>query len=148
MWSINFNIMKKLFLLLLFLPLLLIASQKEYEVKILFAITDALFPNSNVVKVWTDTKENVLFLQNVKKVQTVSTIEESDLLFISKNNDIQSDKMKFVTSYQLLKRYKKSALGGFYWKKGRPNILFIKENLLKYKKKLPESMDKYIEDEF
>ena len=134
-------------MLLLFLPLLLTASQKEYEIKILFAITDALFPNTKVVKVWTDTADNNLFLQDIKKIQTVNSMREADILFLTKKSDIQNDKMKFVTSYKLLKHYKKSAIAGFYWKKGRPNILFIKKNLLKYKKKLPNSMTKYIEDE-
>ena len=139
--------MKKLFIFLLFLPLLLSASQQEYEIKILSAIADALFPNTRVVKVWTDTQKNIIFLKNIKKVQTVSSIEEAEILFLTKDNDIESNKMKFVTSYQLLKRYKSTTLGGFYWKKGRPNILFIRENLIKYNKTLPASMSKYIEDD-
>jgi len=139
--------MKKLFIFLLFLPLLLSASQQEYEIKILSAITDALFPNTQVVKVWTDTPKSILFLKNIQKMKLVSSIEEAEVLFLTKNNDIESKKMKFVTSYQLLKRYKSSTLGGFYWKKGRPNILFIKDNLIKYNKMLPESMSKYIEDD-
>ena len=140
--------MKKLFVLLFLLPLLLNASQEEYENKILATITDALFPNTKVVKVWTDTPKNNLFLQHIEKIETVSNIENADILFLTKDSDIKSNKMKFVTSYQLLKRYKKSAVGGFYWKKGRPNILFIKKNLIKYKRTLPPSMSKYIENDF
>ena len=140
--------MKKLLILLIFFPLLLSSTQKEYEVKILFAITKAIFPHATTVKVWTDTPKNNNILANVKNVQTVPTIDQADILYITKRRDIKSDKMKFLTSYKLLKHYKKSALGGFYWKKGRPNILFIKKNLHKYNIKLPTSMSKYIEEEF
>jgi len=140
--------MKKILFLLLFLPLLLSASKQEYELKILSTIADALFPNTKVVKVWTDTQKSTLFLEKMKKIQIVSTIAEAEILLLTKENDIKSKKMKFVTSYKLLKRYKNTTLGGFYWKKGRPNILFIRKNLIKYKRKLPKSMLKYIEDEF
>jgi len=43
--------------------------------------------------------------------------------------------------------YKKDIVGGFYWQKGRPNILFLKDNIDKYNIKLPSSMKQYIESE-
>jgi len=40
---------------------------------------------------------------------------------------------------------RENCVGAFYWKKGRPNILFIRERLRKKKIKLPPEYNRFIE---
>ena len=137
--------MKKYLLAFILLPLLLQASQLSYEAKIYRLTASVLFPNKKIIYVWTDSDKNSKVLRQIPTVKQVEEIEKADILFVTHRTDISSKTMKFVTSYKLLKRYKASAIGGFYWKKGRPNILFLDSSVKKYNVKLPESMHKYIE---
>ncbi len=40
---------------------------------------------------------------------------------------------------------RENCVGAFYWKKGRPNILFIRERLLRKRIKLPPEYNRFIE---
>jgi hypothetical protein len=125
--------------------LLAFSSNNSFEVKLYDKIFSSMFPQKAVIKVWSDSDEKVSFLTKIPKVVIVNNQNEADILFVTKQKDIVSQKMKFVTSYQLLKKYRQSAVGGFYWKKGRPNILFLEANLNKYNISLPKSFNEYIE---
>jgi len=125
----------------------LFASQANYEAKIYNAIFNALFPAKRTIYVWSDSKQKSDILRQISATQSVDSKEDADILLLSKTKNIDTKTMKFVTNYQLLKHYKKSAVGGFYWKKGRPNIIFLKKNLDKYHISLPQSMQEYVEDE-
>ena len=138
--------MKKILFLLLLLSFVLQASQHTYEIKIYSTIFKALFPNKTTVYVWSDCDKKSDILHKIYNVRAVNSIEDADILLLSKSKNITSKKMKFVTNYKLLKHYKKSVIGGFYWKKGRPNIIFLRRNLQKYHIKLPQSMQDYVED--
>ncbi len=54
------------------------------------------------------------------------------------------DKISFALGRDLLFKLD-SCVGAFYWKKGRPNILFLKERLRERMIKLPPEYGKYIE---
>ncbi len=62
-----------------------------------------------------------------------------------KNKDCEK-KVMIVTKYYLLRNYK-NAVAAFYWYKGRPNILFIKERLERFGINLPEKYKKYTDSE-
>jgi len=117
------------------------------EQKIYRSIFHGLFPNKSVVKVWVDDKDKAKRLQGMRDVRIVTSQKEADMLLLAKNFNIRSNKIIFVSSYPLLKRYKDVAIGGFYWKKGRPNLLFLRKNLQKRGIELPQPLQKYIDDE-
>jgi len=137
--------MKSLLILILFCEILF-GSKIDTERKIYQHILYALYPDKQNIKVWSDDIQMQSLLSAIPRVQSVSKLSDANLLIITNRKDIQSDKLKFTTSYPLLLHYEDSAIGGFYWQKGRPNILFLKNNLQKYHITLPKSMHEYIED--
>ncbi|UCN00631.1 hypothetical protein LCX93_01565 [Sulfurimonas sp. SWIR-19] len=139
--------MKKYFLLFLFLSELLSASQTEYELKIYQAIFQALFPNKNVIHVWSDSQTTNRVFTKTRNIQLVTAPAQADILLLGTGeNATNLNGLKFATNYKTFKKYKRSLIGGFYWQKGRPNIIFIKRNLEKYHITLPKSMSEYIEN--
>jgi hypothetical protein len=136
----------KKIILFLILSGLLLANNTNYEMKIYNVILHAVFPNKTSVKVWSDNKEQLHNLSRLSIVTPVQKQENADILLLTNTPHIQSNIPKFICNYKLLKSYKKSAIGGFYWQKGRPNILFLEKNLKKYNIKLPDSMQEYIEE--
>ncbi len=139
--------LKKIVISLLLLPLLLSASSAEYEQKIYQTIFSSLFPQKETLYVWSDTPKNSRLIDNVSLFTKTSDINKADILLLSKDRDIKKQTPIFVTNYKLLKSYKQSAIGGFYWKKGRPNIVLLKNNLMKNHISIPSHMQKYIEND-
>ena len=135
-----------LFLIASVFPLELMASHINAEQKIYTAVFHELLPDKNIIKIWTDDKEKERTLQMLPFVKFVKNKQDADILLIDHTEGIGTHKMKFVGSYSLLKAYKNDALGGFYWKKGRPNLLFLRDNLEKRKIQLSPRLQKYIED--
>jgi len=138
--------MQKFLLLYMIFPLLLSAFTTEYEVKIYDIIFSSFFPKKETIAVWTDNHKQDEILYKLHHVRLTYVMRNADILLIAHSTNIHNDIMKFVTSYKLLQHYKESVVGGFYWKKGRPNIIFLRKNLQKYDINLPTSLSKYIEE--
>lgn len=135
------------FLFLLLLAPLLFSSDLRTEQKIYQLVIHSLVPKKELVKVWCDDDKKRKILNTLNGINSVDSAENADILLISKKENLQKKGMKFVTSYQLLEGKEIDILGGFFWQKGRPNILFLKNSLQKYNITLPESMQDYVEDE-
>ncbi len=138
--------MKKIILLLLLVPLLF-ASDIKTEQKIYGLIIHALLPQKTEIRVWTDSQSPTNIFCLIKDVRCVNNPENADFLLLSKKKNIQTKGIKFATNIQLLEAEKDTIVGGFFWEKGRPNILFLRKNLQKHNITLPKSMQEYIEDE-
>jgi len=138
--------LKKLLFFLLLAPLLL-ASDIKTEQKIYTLIIHSLLPQKKEIKVWCDDKAKKELIDSIPKVRYILNPENADFLLLSKNQKIQTKGVKFVTNLKLLEAGKDSVVGGFFWQKGRPNILFLKKNLQKHHIKLPKSMQEYIEED-
>ncbi len=138
--------MKKTILLLLLVPLLF-ASDIKTEQKIYGLIIHTLLPQKTEIKVWSDSKSLQNVFRLIKGVKCVENPENADFLLLSKKKNIKTKGIKFATNIKLLEAEKESIIGGFFWQKGRPNILFLRKNLKKHNITLPESMQEYIEDE-
>jgi hypothetical protein len=139
--------LKKLLFVLLFITGTLFASNIETEKKIYTIIIHALVPQTEEIKAWGDSPHNKEILKHIPGVQSVASPKNASFLLLEKKNKLPSDALIFVTNYRLLEKMQKSAIGGFFWQKGRPNILFIRKNLHKRGIKLPDSMQDFIEDE-
>ena len=138
--------MKKIIIILL-LILNLTASSLEIEQKIFTAVLSSIFPNKSKINIWSDNKLNRKILNGLPlDIRIVENKEDADLLLINHTYGIKTNKMIFVGKYSLLKEYKKHAIGGFYWQKGRPNLIFIHKNLLLNHINLPNDMLVFAED--
>ncbi len=126
----------------------LLAQSQDIEKEIYKTILHALFPQKHIIIVWSDSDQE-LFI-GIPHVVVIYDQKRADILLLKKRLPHPSPKLRqkllFVRSYTLLKIYKDWAIGGFFWQKGRPNILFFKPNLLKYHITLPQSFQKYVED--
>ena len=139
--------MKRIIVAICF-TLSLLASVNDIEKDIYTTILRALFPNKAIISIWTDSKEKKELLQKIPFVQVTSP-KDADILFVYNESDMQTlpgKKIVFVGNYSLLKKYKNRVIGGFFWQKGRPNIIFLRHNLQKFSLHLPQEFDKYIED--
>jgi len=138
--------LKKIFILLC-CSIILFADSFTIEKKIYTHIIHALYPQkATIVKVWTDDPSKLEVLQSIPRLKIVKKPQEADFLLVDKEKNLQSKGILFTTDYHTLESYKDRAIGGFYWQKGRPNILFLRQNLKKYHIKLPEDMQEYVED--
>ncbi len=125
----------------------LLASQAQTEREIYNVILHSIVPEKIKLHIWSDSVSLSKNLQTLDSVDIVRNIEDADIAIVSQPaTKVDCDCLLFVTSYPLLKKYKNKAVGGFFWLKGRPNILFLRSNLQKNGIKLPDSMQQFVED--
>ena len=80
-----------------------------------------------------------------KKIKFTS-LEDADILLFPKktvNKKTLNSKILIVNSYKALKKNKNS-IGAIYLKKGRTQIIFIRDRLIDKKLTLPKKFNKYI----
>ncbi len=137
-------------LLILASAIILGASALNVEKRIYEEVLRAIFPEKRIVKVWSDSKNMKRAVSTIRWVHTVSDPDKADILLV--NNPETLKKIKegkliiFVGSYTLLKEHQDMAIGGFFWQKGRPNLVFIKRNIERFDIKLPKKFEDYVED--
>ncbi len=137
------------FVIFLLLTTFLFASVSEIEKKIYGIIIFSIFPKAQTVKVWTDDEAKRRLFATMQKIELVSSIQQADLIVLhSSELPFDAEALLFTDSYMMLKKYKERAIGGFFWQKGRPNVLFLEKSLKRYDIKLPKDMDEYIESSF
>ena len=123
----------------------LFGNSDEVENEIYENIITNLFPKKKV-KVWTDnSKISYVFGKYSKKLVVVDK-NNADIYILSYKEDIPNNKIVLTTNYKLLKEIKNS-IGAFYWKKGRPNIVFIEDRLKRKHILLPSKYNDFIESE-
>lgn len=136
--------MKKIVLLLLGVALFASIEGDIYTI-----IVRALFPRRYEVKIWVDDKNKLAVFHEIPHSHLVPSPKSADIVFLfhkEANLTIPAHTLVFVGSYPLLLRYKKRAIGGFFWQKGRPNIIFLRTNLQEHNITLPANLHQYIED--
>jgi uncharacterized pyridoxamine 5'-phosphate oxidase family protein len=137
--------MRIIFLLAIML-LNLFANSSEVEVKIYEKIISN-FDKNNKVKVYSNDKNILNEIKKYSKKLIISNKKDAKVYILSANiENIPDEKIVIVTNYGLLKDIKNS-LAAFYWKKGRPNILFIKDRIKKRNLSLNKEYNKYSEEE-
>jgi len=137
----------KRFVLLTMFVVSSFSSQINVEKKIYKMIFSALFPSNSVVKVWSDEPSKTFIFASMKKVKLVKSQNNADILMLYHNEEIDTNnKIVFANGYLVFQRKKGKAVGGFYWQKGRPNLIFVKKILQKKGIVLPDNLKKYIED--
>ena len=137
--------MKKI-ILLLSISFLLLASDMQYELKIYATLLHNIFPKKQSIKVWSDDAKKEKMLATLSGIKIVKNIKNANILIVKKSRKLPKKKLIFAINYLIFKYYEKDAIGGFYWKEGRPNILFLQQNLAKHHIKLPKEFNEFVEN--
>jgi hypothetical protein len=84
---------------------------------------------------------------NYSKYLRITNCRNADFIIIGQDSEgINYNKPAIVFNEDLIKKVY-NAVGALYWKKGRPQLIFIKSRLDKYKIQLPSKYKGYLVDE-
>ncbi len=124
------------------------ASPVDKERSIYRTILNAIFPDKEVIHVWLDNPKKRAIFEKIKRVEVVNDHKRADILILYNSFDVPADnKIIFADGYLVFEHFKNRLVGGFYWQKGRPNLVFIKKNLKDHNISLPPTLKEYIEDD-
>ncbi len=150
--------MKKILILLILLYGHLYALEQESTLKIYHQIFSALVHKPSI-RVYTNDKEYKEIFVHSKRMVLTDDPATSDIVLITNRSSLfklmrgqqwMQDKdekpILFVTDYRLLK-YSFDIVGAFYWKKGRSQLLFIKNRLDARHITLPAEYRNFMVDE-
>ncbi len=126
-------------------------SMLQIQKEIYTEILAALFPQRRTIRVWAENPNTLMLLRSIPFVRIASQPQRADVVIIYKNQNLLTpqicNKIVLSESYKLIKNNKDCITGGFFWHKGRPNIIFLEKNLRKHHIHLPHTMEQFIEDE-
>lgn len=122
-------------------------TKSSIETQIIDKITVSMFPNQKVT-VWGETAYHKNIIQKSTQILPADHSTNATVLIVSKKipENIASNAVIISTEYSLLAKDPR-IVGAFFWQKGRPNILFIRERMQNANIVLGHEFDKYIEDE-
>jgi hypothetical protein len=138
----------RLFFILL-LSINLFAFDKVTAAKILQTVFLGVKSKQNLY-ICTQDKQYIDVIQNANRLILTDDLNRCDIIIFNKPSDLNNidtkNKLLFATSYRGFKNEKKT-FGAFYWFKGRPQIIFLKNRLQNQNLKLADYLQKYITDE-
>jgi len=150
--------LRKICILLILLYGHLHALERESTLKMYHQIFSALV-SKPMINVYTNDKEYRDVFAYSKRMVLSEESEKSDIILITNRStlfkmmrkkqwNVEKDEkpILFVTDYRLLKN-SFDIVGAFYWKKGRSQLLFIKNRLDEYNITLPREYKDFIIDE-
>lgn len=150
--------MKKILILLILVYGHLYALERESTLKMYHQIFSALVHKPSI-RVYTNDKEYQEIFVYSKRLVLTDDPATSDIVLITDRSSLfkmmreqqwmneQTEKpILFVTDYRLLK-YSFDIVGAFYWKKGRSQLLFIKNRLDARHLTLPAEYQSFTVDE-
>ena len=72
---------------------------------------------------------------------------DANIIIVSNEEDIprNTDKILFTTEAKILEK-NTNVIGAFYWKRGRPKIVFVRSRLEHFNLTIDPKFDKYIVD--
>ena len=126
----------------------ILVANSSYAVKLYEKILPSMIEN-RPIKVFVD-KETKELLKNSELFQIVEVCTEKVDILIGQNFHYITEECEkkpiFATNY---KTYKKNdnSIGAFYWRKGRPQIIFNSKNLTYFQVPLAVSLRKFQEIE-
>jgi len=118
----------------------------DAETKILHYIVENI-NNNTLHKVWSDDARIRSSFGDLG-YSVVSDAKDADLIILKNAASFKKDHIKgkiFVLGYNLLNEIPQS-FGAFFWKKGRPNIVFITSRVNKEHLKLSKELQEYEEE--
>jgi len=122
--------------------------QIELESKIVFNIADSIIKEKIKLFIPQITKQEIDVYSKLFLLE--AHCEKANFIFVKndiddKNLCIGHNKIYFTNNYNRLLSSEKY-IGAFFWSKSRPNIVFIKDRMLRKNITLPVSYKQFIED--
>lgn len=124
------------FISVFFISLLYSASSESRIISLIF---NSLYSKDAIV--YTEEEDKIKIIKEAG-FDLADSCEDATLFFSSYKIENCQDRPLFTSSYKVLKE-DQNAIGAFYWKKGRPNIIFVKSRLEYFELKLPTELKKY-----
>jgi hypothetical protein len=120
----------------------------SFDIETASKIFDKLFfalLQKKEIFVFTNNEDYKKVITNSEYLKIANTIDECDIILATQKDDLKSfsKKIIFTTEKEFLD-YHENVVGAFYWNKGKPEIIFLKEKLEKNNLKLIESFERYI----
>ena len=140
--------MKFLIIFLLSVSLLFASGRNQLKVQILEKIISDI-QQTDRLKVWSDDKSLEEAFRSADKFDIVQTCKGADLIILARKKYVPKGCEAcpvFVLSYELLNDIPES-FGALFWKKGRPNIVFIESRLKKFNITLSDALTPYVDDQ-
>lgn len=111
--------------------------------KIYDSILTKIFKSSSV-SVYCDTREYTEILFRSNHIRLVDSAEDADIILQTKfDSRFDPKQIIFTNKYAILAK-NPHAIGAFYWSKGRPQIVFIRQRLEKKGINIASELKKYI----
>lgn len=111
--------------------------------KIYDSILTKVFKTSSV-SVYCDAKEYTEILFRSKHIRIVDSPENADIILQTKfDSRFNPNQVIFTNKYAILEK-NPHAIGAFYWSKGRPQIVFIRQRLEKKGIDIHNELKKYV----
>lgn len=123
------------------------ADSSAIAAKIIDKVVVSFFPDTKIYA-WGENTEHAQIIRNSSRMEFSSTPSRAYFILVSKKipENLHEDTIIFTTEYDLLAKDQR-VVGAFFWQKGRPNLLFLRDRLQSSNLKLGREFDKYIEDE-
>jgi len=140
--------LKKVIIVLILMFNYLFALDRDSTIKIYNKIITSIFVTKKPL-VYVANKEYHDILKFSKKITIVNRAEKASIAIVTTKEELDNLKkinpniMIFVTKENLL-FYDTSVIGAFYWKKGRSQLIFIKNRLERYHIHLPKEYNQFI----
>ena len=143
--------MKKILFIFLILYIELHALEKQSTLKLYVGIFSAL-SSQEFISVYTNDREYIEIFRDSKDIKLTSKVENANialitnrktLRYILNKNRTNRRPILFVTDYKLLQE-SSDIVGAFYWRKGRSQLLFIKNRLSRYGIELSYDYQKFV----
>ncbi len=138
----------RLFLALVLLPSLLYSSETLIAAKIVDKTVAALFPEKEKLRSWGSTAYHREIISKSTRLVETTTSAEAEFYLVGETIPQNIDKKHVIFSTDIDLFYEdKRVIGAFYWQKGRPNLIFLRERLEAYNLPISSKLKDYIEDE-
>lgn len=148
--------MKRYFFVFLLLLGQLHALERESTLKMYGVIFEALGLKAPI-HLYVNDKEYRSVFRHSPDIELVDVFEKSDIVLVTTEEALELARRKkgqnpegkpivFATDYHFLKSCEK-AVGAFYWRKGRSQLLFLKKRLERHHITVPKRYDQFVIDE-
>lgn len=139
----------KLLLALIFFATLSFAhdSSDSIKVEILKKIITGISINQTV-DIWSDNDNILARLKEHNKLNTAESCKDATIVILENKKSLPlecASKHIFVLNYQLLSDVPQS-FGALFWKKGRPNIVILKQRINAQAIEVSNDLKPYLED--
>ena len=132
-----------------FLILLLVVNTYAFDVQIASKIFDKLFvaliqKNDSNILVYTKDKEYYAVIDAAEHLELITNSDQSDIILVNKEENLPKSSVALFTTNTKLFLKNENVLCVFFWKHGRPKIIFSQERLENFNITLDKKWSKYI----